>query len=87
MLAWARAAVFVVLAPACLAENPPVQDETDSSATKTDSGTIVPAESMLGCPEGQTCAIVLGSVGFDDRGEIFATDARSRRTAERSTST
>ena len=73
------AALLVVLG-GCLAENPP-EDETggasESVGTETESetgGVVVPPGSMLGCPEGEVCTIVIASQSFDDRVEVFAPD-------------
>ncbi len=72
MIVGPRAALLAVLATACVADNPAGED-TDTEGG-SGSGGVVPEDSMLGCPEGQTCTYVFAAMSFDDRVEVFAPD-------------
>lgn len=70
------AALACFVAASCLAENPSSGIESSTESGDGTDTTAVPAsDTMIGCPTGETCWVVLAAQTLDDRVEIFGAPA------------
>lgn len=63
--------VLLLLAAACLPENPILEEEGDGASETSETGGEVVETGLLGCPTDSECMIVAVSQTIDDRVELF----------------